>query len=61
MKYFSYFFFWGQRIIGEFQKFAPNLDRSKIKIIGNPKLDLARYLKKNLKKDPEKHDNWNCN
>ena len=41
MKYFSYFFFWGQkRIIGEFQKFAPNLDRSKIKIIGNPKLIL---------------------
>ncbi len=54
MKYFSYFFFWGQRIIGEFQKFAPNLDRSKIKIIGNPKLDLARYLKKNLKKKTQK-------
>ena len=47
MKFFSNFFFWGNRIIREFKKFAPNLDISKIKIIGNPKLDMARYYEKN--------------
>lgn len=51
MKYFSNFFFWGQRIIKEFKRFAPKLDTSKIEIIGNPKLDLARYLKNNSAKN----------
>ena len=47
MKYFTYFFFWGESIKNDFKKFAPKLDTSKIKIIGNPKLDIAKYIIKN--------------
>ena len=42
---FSLFLFWGEQVIKEFKKIAPNLDRSKIRIVGNPKLDFIRFLK----------------
>jgi len=35
---------WGKQIIKECQECAGNLDFSKLHVVGNPKLDLVRYL-----------------
>ena len=40
---------WGRRIIDEVREFAPNLDLSKLHVVGNPKFDLLRYLPDRLK------------
>ena len=40
---------WGKKILEEFKKFAPQLKRSHIHVVGNPKLDLVRFLPEHLK------------
>ena len=42
---FSKFLFWGNQILKEFKKIAPELDVPNIRIVGNPKFDLARYFR----------------
>ena len=45
--------FWGRKIIQEFEEVAPQLDRRHLHVVGNPKLDLVRYLPERFKTGKE--------
>ena len=40
---------WGKKILQEFEELAPQLKRSHFHVVGNPKLDLVRFLPDHLK------------
>ena len=48
-------FLWGPASLSEFDQFAKNLDQSKCHVVGNPKLDLVRFLPSRFRKKKKKN------